>query len=305
MLANLLPGLRDLRTPLAVGYLWLTGLWLLISDRVLRAAEVAPSGLIKGVYRLEGFLGPSAALSALSFVAYLIGIMLLWRINWNVLKVDIREVEEESLLFPRLRTKLFIFFRLPNAFKISELLDQINDTIRRRMRERIDATKGKFSLKDHQKVTGVRREPIVVIEEDGRKMSDIAELYIRATELQLPEVGIRLQGENRDLWDTFDRSRAESEFRSAVALPLAFVIIVVSLKSTLWCLLLLLVPIWLLNLAMRKSVEATSALIQALALTKVQPPIFERLDEALARKEADLDITNERGSITERGLEIE
>lgn len=34
MLASLLPGLRDLRTPLAAGYIWLVAVWVALEPRI-------------------------------------------------------------------------------------------------------------------------------------------------------------------------------------------------------------------------------------------------------------------------------
>ena len=73
MLAALLPGLRDLRTPLAVGYLLLVVIWLLIHDR-LPTGESA-TGLIADVIDVSQALGQVSVLAALTFVAYLLGMI--------------------------------------------------------------------------------------------------------------------------------------------------------------------------------------------------------------------------------------
>ena len=85
-----------------------------------------------------------------------------------------------------------------------------------------------------------------------------------------------------DLWDTFDRARAESEFRSAIAWPLAALAIVLGFQL-LWWLFLIAVPVILLVLAMGKSVEATSTLVRALELDLVKPPIFVRVEEEVLK----------------------
>src|SRR6478752_9778709 len=86
MLASLLPGLRDLRTPLAVGYLWLVGLWLIFHDSV-PMNEASATGPLRSAYQLGGALGASAVLAAVSFVAYLLGVMILLRLEWNVFAI--------------------------------------------------------------------------------------------------------------------------------------------------------------------------------------------------------------------------
>jgi hypothetical protein len=75
LLASLLPGLREVRTPLAVGYLWLLVTWLLSADKVPRIRPEG-GGLVSAFFDLESLLGGGAVLAAVSFTAYLIGALL-------------------------------------------------------------------------------------------------------------------------------------------------------------------------------------------------------------------------------------
>jgi hypothetical protein len=75
MLASLLPGLRDVRTPLTVGYLWLFIGWAWFGDRLPRTRP-AGDGLIARFFDLYGVLGLSAIAVVLSFLAYLLGALL-------------------------------------------------------------------------------------------------------------------------------------------------------------------------------------------------------------------------------------
>ena len=74
MLTNLLPGLRDLRTPLATGYLYLAALWIVFGG--LLPDNDSATGLIARIYELDGVLGTSTLLAGLSFVASVLGSML-------------------------------------------------------------------------------------------------------------------------------------------------------------------------------------------------------------------------------------
>jgi len=71
VLSSLLPGLRDLRGPLAGGYLWLLNLWLLFGDRI--PTQDTATGLFKQIYALEGVISQFGLVVALSFSAYLAG----------------------------------------------------------------------------------------------------------------------------------------------------------------------------------------------------------------------------------------
>ncbi|GAB2578104.1 hypothetical protein [Kribbella endophytica] len=75
MLASLLPGLRDVRTPLAVGYLWLLNLWLFFGHYALRGSN-ADSRTWEAVIAAYEFLGQGAAIAAVSFTAFLVGAIL-------------------------------------------------------------------------------------------------------------------------------------------------------------------------------------------------------------------------------------
>lgn len=75
MLASLLPGLRDVRVPLTVGYLWLLNAWLWFSGCL---PENPPkSGLAGRAVDLGELVGPAGVLAAVSFGAYVVGALLL------------------------------------------------------------------------------------------------------------------------------------------------------------------------------------------------------------------------------------
>jgi hypothetical protein len=74
LLMNLLPGLRDLRAPLAAGYLWLTAGWLYFAPQLPASVDEA-DGVLKDIYRVIEASGPVAAAAGLSFAAYIIGIL--------------------------------------------------------------------------------------------------------------------------------------------------------------------------------------------------------------------------------------
>jgi hypothetical protein len=72
VLASLLPGLRDLRGPLAVGYTWLIVLWLFFADKVPHERPANGNAIAK-LFDLGDLLGPTVVLAAVSFVAYMLG----------------------------------------------------------------------------------------------------------------------------------------------------------------------------------------------------------------------------------------
>ena len=71
MLASILPGLREIRAPLAAGYLWFVTAWLLLEDSI--ESGKGASGAVDALSRLSETAGPVAVGAAVTFVAYLAG----------------------------------------------------------------------------------------------------------------------------------------------------------------------------------------------------------------------------------------
>jgi hypothetical protein len=71
MLANLLPGLRDLRAPLTAGYVWLLADYLAFAPLV--PAKARATGIWHSLDQLRVTIGPVGAGVALSVTAYLLG----------------------------------------------------------------------------------------------------------------------------------------------------------------------------------------------------------------------------------------
>jgi hypothetical protein len=71
MLSTLLPGIRELRAPLAAGYVWLLAAWIAFESRVPEADEAI--GLAAALYRLNDAVSGFGLAIVASFAAYLIG----------------------------------------------------------------------------------------------------------------------------------------------------------------------------------------------------------------------------------------
>jgi hypothetical protein len=69
MLTSLLPGLRDLRAPLAAGYLRLFAIWIAFEPSL----GTGESGVAASLLNLKEELTPVGLAAAVSFIAYLIG----------------------------------------------------------------------------------------------------------------------------------------------------------------------------------------------------------------------------------------
>ncbi|MFF4892928.1 hypothetical protein [Micromonospora chersina] len=76
MLAQILPGVRHVRTPLATGSLWLLVTWLFFGRNLPTPSEA--TGLWADLYRLADTLGQPVMLGALGVAAYVIGARAAW-----------------------------------------------------------------------------------------------------------------------------------------------------------------------------------------------------------------------------------
>src|SRR4051794_33626713 len=71
---NLLPGLRELRAPLAAGYMWIITVWISLSDfHALPQSRPAGDAWRAQLWDLGGALGKTTLLGITTFAAYLLG----------------------------------------------------------------------------------------------------------------------------------------------------------------------------------------------------------------------------------------
>ena len=300
MLASLLPGLRDLRTPLATGYLWVVALWLVLHDWVPGSVEAA-TGPIKSLYQLGTFGGDAVTLAALSFIAYLLGSMLRIQPRTNF-SGTIYKTRPEIRLMP---TRALLSWIAWQSFNFSSALyRQLETFVSTRLRE----TASDLNFNDHVDVVlrRARGKPIWPNEEgpfgprpESESPQDeervLTSAYAENIVDDFPAVAIQLQAKNRDFWDTYDRQLAEAQFRYGIAPPLALIIVLLAWQSgDWWWLFLLAAPVFLFVLGYRHRIEAASTLVQAVVLKMVEPPVLERLRETVAKKQEEEERTRPR-----------
>jgi hypothetical protein len=281
MITNLLPGLRDLRTPLATGYLWIVGLWLLIHQHVPRTARSA-TGPIRSLYELGNIVGHAAALAALTFVAYIVGSILAFKFGTNTnLLLRIRSQAPLVIRHYRMITEYVLFASgYINAIQLTSQLQGFTQPILDNARKYLT-----FDELSDVPQQGGRSTVLAARYVRTRRSAeiDLRDTYVHAVIEDFPAVGIQLQAKDRDLWDTYDRQQAEAHFRLAISLPIIFIFSALTAESgqLLW-LFLLIVPVILIFSGLRTSVAASAVLVQAVVLNLVEPPILERLATEVA-----------------------
>lgn len=283
MLASLLPGLREVRTPLATGYLWLLVLWLLFQRNVPRSKEEVV-GPIASIYELGLLVGAPVALAAASFAAYLLGSVLVASRSgrshsygfitppgnagptaWGLRSLPARArgaLEWLAGRDRRMEEALYLQLESFASKRLLELDDRLSD-------------------EQHAEVLGRDVHPRMKEVEDFMRAFGSHPLsmdYVSSMINELDLVGVQLQAQNRDLWDTYDRKSAEAAFRSAVSLPVAILFLVLAWQSgEWWVACLLVIPGALARSGRMAYAQGASTLVQAIDVGLVTPPIMQRL----------------------------
>ncbi|MFJ8957715.1 hypothetical protein ACIRJL_10540 [Streptomyces sp. NPDC102383] len=241
MLANLLPGLRDVRAPLSAGCIWLLTLWLVFEDRV--PTQQRARGLWASLYRLGDVVGPAGVLASGAFLAYLIGAMLAVR----VVTVNAQEAPRAARFWDASRTITPRVSRL--AF--NDLVGFLQD-------------KGRLPPPESEANAGggVERE------RGPRLMANLAARDILGETRQLRT---KLLIASYDLFNEYDRAVGEAEFRKNVAYALVGLAAALSWLHSPWWSLLLVVSARLYVTGVVSERSANDVIIQAVVAGLVTP----------------------------------
>jgi hypothetical protein len=240
---SLLPGLRDLRTPLAVGYLWLSFLWLLMRHEISEA--LASKGVIAEIAHIVGLAEPTVALAALSFFAYLVG----------------------AVALP-------LSIAIKNFMRWFTGLGTLDGRTEYRVRRFVTEQMSEFEATTHswQEIVEILvtsaetwTERKMATEKPSTEKSIVSRILNNRLWEERDDLAVQLQlFEKQNLFQAYDRNRSESEFRAGVALPILALTIVISLGYSRWALLALPVPAFLLFQAMNRDTASNRILYRAL-----------------------------------------
>ncbi|MFD8228638.1 hypothetical protein ACFV16_31380 [Streptomyces massasporeus] len=260
MIASLLPGIREIRTPLVTGYIWLISLWLIAGSAIPGRGQA--QGKIRQIYSFTDFFGKSAILAAITFAAYLLGTLL-----------EVKAVSALSpILWIRREVQRDIYGRQAweeltqphRILKFRPLLTKpASKTLERYVHNRVQGTAPENAEKWFGKESFRAQE-------------------ILATDLD--QVRTRLFAVNTDLYGESDRKASESDVRANVALAGAFLSVVLSLNFSLWWLLLLPVSAILLVRGISLARQANDMLVQAVVTELVKSPALEQYLEGVERQ---------------------
>ncbi|KUN62088.1 hypothetical protein AQJ46_32740 [Streptomyces canus] len=241
LLANLLPGLRDVRAPLSTGCIWLLTLWLILEDRVPTPQKA--HGVWGSLYRLGDLIGPAGVLASGAFLAYLIGAMLAVR----VVTVNAREAPKAArfrsggtALAPRVS-------RLAYDDLVSFLQDQ-----------------GRLARPVPEGTAAVNPE-----RERGERL--VVGLAVRDILGETRQLRTKLLIASYDLFNEYDRAVGEAEFRKNVAYALLGLTATLSWLQSPWWALLLVVSARLYVAGVGSERAANDVIVQAVVAGLITP----------------------------------
>jgi hypothetical protein len=255
VLASLLPGLRDIRTPLTVGYLWLLIAWLLFGEHVPKSRP-SGNGLLAQLFDLSGILGKAAPIAALSFIAYLLGALLTIPVESRFIS-SILSILGTFSQDTRLTTEEYARWR---AGRTDEVRDRIEVSKNRNAGPVLD-------ISDSEMRTLVR----FAVEEPGS--------YLAANDLRA-----RLLVANQQMYGEYDRLAAEASFRVNMFLPLIALglLVVFDFNRLLGFGIMAGAAILLVQGAIRLNLSNT-VLRRAVLANVIKDPLTEKIEEILGR----------------------
>jgi hypothetical protein len=275
MLTNLLPGIRDLRTPLATGYLWLLALWLWIPSHF---KYVPPTSGIPGdITRLTHYAGRAGVAIAISFAAYLIGV-LSKSLNPPLVRLGTASTYIAALISGSILPKFQLVDFWRRAFPIDTPRDQFAGS-------GFLASKKSFSIDAISIATGRLSEAgIYSLQESSRRAADEGVIdkemqarYYSYLLTEVPGLGNALVGKETELYSVYDRLISEYEFRIGVGAPLIALIVTLAIRWSLLWLLVLLPVLALLAAGSEQRMAAGDLLADAVRLKRIDIALPQEL----------------------------
>lgn len=274
-MTSLLPGLRDLRTPLITGYLYLLLAWLALGGQRLLPDDPTNT-FLQRLYDLSDALGVTVTLAAVSFCAYLLGSLVI--------------VQEIPALLsrtragrpaPRARLRHWVWEATGQKYGRGSdaefLLESraMGDGFTDHLRNRITHEYSQLSDRERRaRKSGDPRSAEALDELDKR--GAFVELMTNSITGERDVLVVRMQIERESLYNAYDRLRAEAELRFSLFAPLVLLTVAGALLWSPWALVALLVPGALAAQGNQQAARAEEQVWQALTTGVIQSPTMEQ-----------------------------
>ena len=297
MFTSLLPGFREVRTPLVTGYLYLLWAWMVWGDGIDFAAH--PGGFLGRVYGLAGASGAASTLAAISFAAYLLGSLFEIRSfrsaensTYAILAVLDRAKRRNPywshLTYYRNYPGVIwhhVFRLLARAWPAAEK-DDFSDVanfsghiITNFLDPDYPVTSRRYQQVQQAKAKGDPNELRKL------KLMQTCDGIAQSIRADLPGLGLRLQLENERLYNDYDRNMAEAGLRFSVFIPGFVMMWTFAAWRGPWPLLAFPLLIFLLLQGMRRELKAERILWNAVIMGVLKPPVIEKLESMAQAQE--------------------
>ncbi|WP_329553177.1 hypothetical protein [Streptomyces sp. NBC_00696] len=271
MLTQILPGFRELRTPLATGVLWLLALWVALGARVPSRAEAA--GFARRVYDLAELVGRPGVGAVLIFTAYIVGSVVSIPAN-QLLREPPNDAWEPGNVLPD-RWPIVqgrpVLMRYRSA-TVAAGYPAFADT-------RLLTQQAWADLQTH-----VSTNPLLLWLESHRseRHRDVAErILLRYVLEELGQLGTRLHAKNSTLYADHDRLMAEADLRVNVGAGVAVLAVALSARVTPLFLLTFTMSTLLIIMGMARARQANDVIVQALVIGEVTSTALTEADGAV------------------------
>lgn len=270
VLTQVLPGFRELRTPLATGVLWLLTLWVALGDRIPSRAEA--TGFAKRVYDLAELVGRPGVGAVLIFTAYVVGSVVSFSAN-QLLREPTHNAWEPSNVLPdrwpvvQGRPVLMHYRSATVAVGYPAFADT-----------RLLTRQAWADLQTH-----VSTNPLLLWLESHRseRHREVAErILLRYVLDELGQLGTRLHAKNSTLYADHDRLMAEADLRVNVGAGIAVLAVALSARASPVFLLAFAMSALLIIMGMARARQANDVIVQALVIGEVSSTALAEADSA-------------------------
>jgi hypothetical protein len=242
--------------------------WLALADPIPLPGE-ARTGIFRDIYDLIAGVGATSAAAAAVFAAYVLGILSV-RATAVLRAVPTKIIERRRRRANPERVSLgHSDLAQPPSHKGREAL---REAVLQQLEKRSEGPELGALLAETAEICGIPAftEPAV-----RRKLLNFRldiKSYQEDLEKDLQNMPLRLLGDDKErgIYGEYDRRRAEGEFREALVIPLAALVVVVAARTSPWALLALVLPAILLNEARRNFVDAADVLAGAIRAGNAQ-----------------------------------
>jgi hypothetical protein len=291
--ATLLPGVRHIRAPLAAGFLWLLGVWLLVADH-LPAKEDATGGL-HTLVDIGDRMGRISQGVVAAFAAYIVGAaaaQFFGRFTGELSRFvqflrGLPPFETEGVVSG---DPGILFTATAESSIKAAASDRLGETRRRALASAVDADSiinvtTEFSDQDDWMVFQAENE------RQWDKWDFLIDQARKRSVYEFELLATRLMTTQPELFGELDRHRAEAELRYQLVFPLIFVDIALAITWTPWIVLALPLVGFLFVQGMYSAQRAGDIVADAVLIGQVTPPAVERViritDELIQAKPSE------------------